>query len=269
MTFFKPLQPLTTCGNNCLCCMSIFLMIFCIVTFTSTFYLVGFWDCPANSNYYYIQLAQLCYDNSGTANDDFTSCDAWTTLADNSSGAESADATAYHNGHGLAVTAFIFAFFCNVSLLGGIYLFSDPDVKNKTRYLTALLGAIAGFFLFVVIAQDTSTWYTNASNYYFDTICSSNMVVPSSGWVACFVGMVMSVAFAIGILFPYCGCAAPDETLQTNLMDPNSNSTYPQQASTGMQSGVPVNSVVYVVQTPGPSVPVQAQAQPYEAKTMP
>jgi hypothetical protein len=272
MPFFKQLPPLSQCGNHCMCCMAAFIMIFSIVTFSSTFWLVGYWDCVGNSAYFYIQLAQYCYDNSGNTNDDFISCSAWTTIADDTSGSESSDAMAYHNGHGLAVTAFVFGFFCNVSLLLGLYGLSDPDLKNKVRYLTALLAAIAGFFLFVVIAQDSSSWFTDVENnsFYYNT-CSSNMSVPSGGYVGAFMGVAFAVAVAAGLMFPSCGCAGADSEMEANLMGNSASSSYPQQGATGMQQP----QVVYVVQAPGQPMQGQHAAPvaygepaPYEAKNM-
>ena len=200
-------------------------MICCIITFSSTFWLVGFWYCYGQDTYYYIQLAQFCTANSGNENDDFTECFAWTTLADDTTGSASTDALAYHSGHGLAVTAFVFAFFCNVTLMGNLYCITDVDIKLKVRYLTALLGLIAGFFLFVVIAQDSSSYYTDADNYGNQSECGSHYSIPGASWAFCFVGVCFAGATVLGLMFPYCGCAGEERDMKANLVDPNMNSS--------------------------------------------
>ena len=240
------MKPISPCGEGCFTCMIITIMVFCIVTFSGTFWLVGFWDCPANSNYYYIQLSQFCYDNSGNQNDDFVSCSAWTTIADDTSGDESTDADAYHSAHGLGVTAFVVAF-AGVVFQGVSRCTAEETSKIRLRYLTIVSAAITGLFLFVILAQDSSSWYTDVDNYGLTSVCDSNMTIPVGGWICCFAGFIMCCFLAFALMFPMCSCAGEESPIEAGLMNAGqpTSSTY---ATTGTVAQPP--AVVVVVAEP-------------------
>lgn len=206
------LKPVSQCGRICHTILGLFIIIMTSVTFSSTWWIVYFWDCVGNDQYYYLRLDDgLCYADSNGEEDNFEDCISWEDLEDNefvSSEAQD-DAGAYISADGL----------CKACLSFGVFLFVAialqfvPQVREFKfgRHIIAAALGFTGILLLAAFSSTSNTYYTDVDNYLENDRCASYATSMYSGYACAVVAFILCFSTAASLLFPCCTCIGTTE----------------------------------------------------------
>mgnify|MGYP003387192466 CR=1 FL=1 len=253
------MKQISECGSACFSCMIITITVSCLVAFTTTFWLVGFGDCSVTDYFYFVQLTRL--DTSGNVNDDFITCETWSSIEDSTTGAASDDAGDYASAHGLVVTSFVLALVCCFSVILPRCITTEA-INGYLRYTSIVLLVIITIFLITAMGMTTGTYYTTTSNYVGGAYCDQSLSVPYTGYAFMFFGLILSFSLLFAIISPCCGCAKPDEVATNTISSNPMQHGYPQAPQQGYPTQPQSQPQVVYGGQPGQAPAYSTQTQP-------
>ena len=198
------LKAISQCGRICHAILGLVMLIFAAVSFSATWWIMYFWDCVGDDQYYYLVLEEgYCFaTEDGT--DDFDDCTSWEDIADEDLGDASDDAQLYIDANGLCKAGLAFVVIAFVLMCARFV----PAVEKiqPLRYVIVALCGLSALLFVAAIGSASDNYYTDQENYAGYDLCSNYANSAYVGYFSAIVVLILAISTAMSVLFPCCSC---------------------------------------------------------------
>ena len=182
------------------------MVMFCIVSFSATWWVVYFWDCQVQIGeaYYYIYLdTGICYSSDQNKSGDFEQCRNWNKVDGSIFEKDPRKAAALYQASDaccIAATVLALGF-----VIFALVLMFEPNFRYGRNIQVGLTAAIA-LLLAASLAISTDTDFIRPDMYLNDAYCRSTYSFPQTGYFSSAIGALLAVVVGLVVLFPFGIC---------------------------------------------------------------